>query len=142
MEGSELIFSPNNWKGRGEERWDSRRSSVRSSTVLNGTQTFSVGCAVKIQSVTERKRRSRNSHRIIDAHVPFVKKFRRRRRWPAVARGCKTITGGRCDALQLVKQLYGKKIAVNAATNFNTSLIQKTEIGPTFLLLFLSFFFF
>lgn len=32
---------------------------------------------IKIHSVTERKRRSRNSHRIIDAHVPFVKKFRR-----------------------------------------------------------------
>lgn len=44
---------------------------------------------LKIQSVTERKRRSRNSHRIIDAHVPFVKKFRRvdgGRRWHGAAK--------------------------------------------------------
>lgn len=56
---------------------------------------------------------------IIDAHVPFVKKFRptgplpllRLRLWyPG-----RPQPRGRCDTLQLVKQLWGRRIA---ATNF------------------------
>lgn len=108
------------------------RPSVRSSTVLNGTQTFSVGRGKNpVGYRTEAAVTQQPSY--YRCTRAFCEKIPPRRRWPAVARGCKTITRGRCDALQLVKQLYGKKIAVNAATNFNTSL-HKTEIGPTFFL--------
>lgn len=64
---------------------------------------------VKIQSVTERKRRSRNSHRIIDAHVPFVKKFRRvdgGRRWHGAA---KPSRGGGVTRYSWLNSCTGKR---------------------------------
>lgn len=61
-----------------------------------------------------------HAQQIIDAHVPFVKKFRPVGSLPA--RTQKSVhRGRRCDTLQLVKQLRGGRIAVNAATNFGSS---------------------
>lgn len=53
--------------------------------------------------------------------MPFVKKFRRVDGGQRCHRTAEHRHEGRCDALQLVKQLYGRKITVNASTNFHTS---------------------